>query len=286
MAFAGEHILVADGAGGLAVVDGSNVTAPVLVQRLPTSGAAVDVDVEGSLAAVAAGSGGVDLYDVTDPATVVYLATVDTPGLAMAAALTGNLLYVADYHTIEVYDVSAPTAPTFAGWEDTPVRAMGLDAASDLAVVADWSSVRFYRQGTSTRGDIHVAISSIAFGAVAAGTVADTTFEIANTGGAPLQINEIVEFGEAFSLSEPTSFSLAPGTSAEITLTFAPEVEGYDATFVRIESDDLDEDTITFPVTADDQPWVLEVGDEAPDFTLNDIGGAPHALGLSRAGWW
>jgi hypothetical protein len=278
VAFVGDHILVADGAGGLAVVDGSDVTAPFLVQRLPTTGAAVDVDVAGNLAALAVGSGGVDLFDVSDPQAVVYLQTVDTPGLAMAVALTADLLYVADYNTIVVYDVSVPTSPTAIGWEDTPIRAMGLDARADLAVVADWSSVRFYRRGPSTRGDIHVAVSSIAFGAVAAGTVVDTTFFIANTGGAPVQIDDIVEFGAAFSLSEPTSFSLAPGTSAEVTLTFAPEVEGYDATFVRIDSDDSDEDTITFPVSADDQPWVLEVGEEAPDFTLIDMGGAPHTL--------
>jgi len=278
VAFVADHILVADGAGGLAVVDGSDVTAPFLVQRLPTAGAAVDVDVEGNLAAVAAGSGGVDLFDVSDPEAVVYLATVDTPGLAMAVALTTGLLYVADYNTIEVYDVSVPTSPTAVGWEDTPIRAMGLDARADLVVVADWANVRFYRQGPSTRGDIHVAVSSIEFGAVAAGTVVDTTFFIANTGGASVQIDEIVEFGAAFSLSEPTSFSLAPGSSAEITLTFAPEVEGYDATFVRIGSDDSDEDVITFPVTADDQPWVLDVGEEAPDFTLTDMGGALHTL--------
>ena len=278
VAFVANHILVADGAGGLAVVDGSDVTAPVLMQRLPTSGAAVDVDIAGGLAAVAAGSGGVDLFDVNDPEAVVYLGTVDTPGLAMAVALAADLLYVADYHTIQVYDVSVPTSPTAAGWEDTPIRAMGLDARADLAVVADWSSVRFYRQGPSTRGDIHVPVSSIAFGLVAAGTVADTTFVIANTGGAVVQVDEIIEFGAAFSLSEPTSFSLDPGTSAEVTLTYAPEVEGYDATFLRIGSDDSDEGVITFPVTADDQPWVLEVGDEAPDFTLADMDGVLHSL--------
>jgi hypothetical protein len=278
VAFVADYILVADGGGGLAVVDGSDVTAPVLIQRLPTSGAAVDVDVAGGLAAVAVGSGGVDLFDVTDPEAVVPLGTVDTPGLAMAVALTADLLYVADYHTIEVFDVSVPTSPMAAGWEDTPIRAMGLDARDDLAVVADWSSVRFYRQGPSSRGDIHVAVSSIAFGPVAAGTVADTTFVIANTGGAPVQVDEIVEFGEAFSLSEPTSFSLDPGMNAEITLTYAPVVEGYDATFLRIGSDDSDEGVITFPVTADDQPWVLEVGDEAPDFTLADMDGVLHSL--------
>jgi len=278
VAFAGDRILVADGAGGLAVVSVSDPTAPVLLDRLPTSGAAQDVDVDENLAAVASGSGGVDLFDISDPVDVVPVGSIDTPGLAMAVALTAGMVYVADYGVVAVYDVTDPANPFNVGWEDTPIRAMGLDASDDLAVVADWSRVRTYGRGASTRGDIHVPAKSIDFGAVPVGEDAEAVFTVINTGGATLDVTEIAEFGANFEIVGPTAFTLAAGASVDVTLVYSPQVPGYDATFVRIDSDDTDEAAVTFPVTAGDHPWALTVGDEAPDFTLADLGGVDHTL--------
>ncbi len=53
---------------------------------------------------------------------------------------------------------------------------------------------------------------------------------------------------------------------------------GYDATFIKISSDDRDEGVITFPVQADDNPSALSLGDIAPDFTQLDTEGVPHSL--------
>ena len=274
----GQHAFVADGAGGLAVVDISNPGLPILVTSVPTSGAAVDVDVDGALAVVCTGSSGIDIFDVANPAAPVLVGSANTSGLAITAAIAGTQVFVADWDDVEVFDLSTPSMPTPMGGEDTPVRAMGLAARSDLVVVADWSRLRIYRPGPSTRGDIHVTNQSINFGNIPVGTTVDTFFTIGNTGGGAVTVDQVEEFGDNFTVLDPGPFTIAAGETRDVGLRFHHASPGYDATFLRIISDDTDEGLITFPLQSDDNPNALAVGDIAPDFVHQDLDNVWHLL--------
>jgi len=278
----GNYAYVADGIGGLAVVDVANPAVPFLVAHPLASGAAVDVDVNGSVAVVCVGSAGLDIFDISNPLAPVLLSTVNTSGLAITAAIAGNLVYVADWDDVETYDISNPAAPVAVGGEDTPVRAMGLDANPNLVVVADWSRVRLYHTGPSSGPDIHVPVDNINLGFVPLGATVDTTFMVANTGGAPLTITGVFDFGANFSIVTPGPIVIPSGGSAPITISFTHLTAGFESTFIRINSDDTDEAAVTFPISADDNPYWLDIGNLAPNWALSDRGGVLHQLSNYR----
>ena len=272
---------VADGIGGLAIVDVSDPAAPFLVGRFTSLGATVDVDLYGDVAAIVSGSAGLELVDISDPANPVQLSHHDTSALAITVAVDGDRAYVADWDDIEVVDISNPTAPVAVGRENTPVRVMGLAARDDLVYVADWSTMRIYDFGPSTRGDVELPVT-IAFGDVPVGTVVDTMLTVANTGGGVLNVTDIQTFDDAFTLTPPLSFALAPGESRDVPLRYNNQVPGFDVTFVRVDSDDSDEPQMNVPVTGEPAPGDLELGDAAPNFVLFDMDGKPHRLSQYR----
>ncbi len=273
----GGTAYVADGLGGLAILDVSQPEAPRLVSRVATEGAATDVAVAGSVAAVALGSAGIALHDVTDPASPVPLAEYDTPGLAMTLDLAGDRLFVADWDQVEVVDISEPSAPVAAGRENTPVRAMGLAARDSRVFVADWARLRIYDHGPTTRGDIELP-TWFDFGAAPLGAVIDTVLTVGNTGGGPLTVTDIAVFADAFELTPPVSFTVPAGASRDVPVRYRNDALGADLTFMRVESDDTDEGEVTFPVSGEPDASALGIGDPAPPFTLEDLGGVTHDL--------
>ena len=274
----GQHAFVADGSGGLAVVNVANPNLPVLVTSVPTSGNAVDITISGTTAVVCSGSAGIDIFDVGDPAGPVLVGSVNTSGLAITAAIDGNLVHVADWDDVETFDITNPAVPVPVGGEDTPVRAMGLAAQNGLVAVTDWSRLRLYSSGPTTRGDIQLSVESINFGSIAVGATIDTTFTIGNTGGGPVEVSLVEDFSDNFTVLDPGPFTIPVGGTVEVGLSFFHAAAGYDATFIKVSSDDTDEDEITFPVQADDSPLLLVLGESAPDFTHLDSGGVSHSL--------
>jgi hypothetical protein len=274
----GQHAFVADGAGGLAVVDITDPDLPVLVTSVPTSGSAVDIDVSGSTVVVCNGSAGIDIFDVSNPGAPVLVGSANTSGLAITAAIAGNMVYVADWDDVETFDISNPALPTPVGGEDTPVRAMGLDARSDLVIVTDWSRLRLYRTGPTTRGDIHITTKSINFGNVPVGATVDTSFTIGNTGGGAVNVSQVEDFGANFTILNSGPFTIPVGGTQEVGVRFYHADAGYDATFIKVHSDDTDEVSVTFPVQADDNPQQLDLGSIAPDFVHLDTENVVHSL--------
>lgn len=272
------YAFVADGNGGLAVLEVIDPTLPSHLYSLSTSGAAVDVDIEGDLAAVACGSAGVDLFDIGTPENASWLGNYNSSGLAITLDIVGDKLYLADWDDIEVIDLSIPESPSRLGWENTPVRAMGLAANTDRIFVADWSRLRTYEFGPTTRGDIDLLQEEINFGEVPVGSTVDTTFTVANTGGGVLEVIEIESFNPNFVILSPTNFFLDPGESQDVVVEFFHESAGYDGTFLAVRSMDTHEPQINLPVSADDDPSFLDIGEAAPEFSLQDMDGVMHSL--------
>jgi hypothetical protein len=134
----GDLAYVADGLGGLRILDVSNPAIPVELGALYTPGEALDVAVVGDLAYVADGLGGLRILDVSTPAFPAELGALDTPGYAFDVEVVGDLAYVADGRSgLRILDVSNPAFPVELGALDTPDVAWGVAVVGDLAYVAD-----------------------------------------------------------------------------------------------------------------------------------------------------
>ncbi|MHB1038428.1 MAG: Ig-like domain-containing protein [Pirellulales bacterium] len=104
---AGTVAYVADGPGGLAILDVSNPNAPVWLGGF--SGTARGVVVSGTLAYVADAGAGLQVLDVSNPAAPVKLNGSRTSSPAYGVTLCGTLAYVAAQGAgLEIIDVSDP----------------------------------------------------------------------------------------------------------------------------------------------------------------------------------
>ena len=144
----GDVAHVAVGSAGLALVDVSDRSAPVLLGTVDTPGTARDVRVEGTVAYVADGGAGLTLIDVSNPATATVLATLDTPGNALDVEVRGALAYVADGNQgLRIVDVSNPVTPTEVGSIGSlgtlgVIRGLDVSSSRGLAVLAEGPRVR------------------------------------------------------------------------------------------------------------------------------------------------
>lgn len=274
----GDHLYVADGQGGLATLDVGDPAAPVLLGSAPTSGSAVDVDVAPGLVFVACGSAGVDVFDSTNPAAPQWLGNYDSSGLAITIDATDTRCYVADWDDIEVFEFAAPASPSPVGFEELPIRAMGLAAAGDRIYAADWARFIIYDFGAPSEGDIDLVEERVALPSIPVNSSMDTTVTLRNTGGAPVQVTDIQTFDDQFTVAPPTSFSMAAGEEHPVTITFLRHTAGFSGTFLRVDSLDPDEWQQAIPITADDDPNFLDIGETAPDFVLTDMDGFVHRL--------
>ncbi len=270
------YAYVSDGAGGLKVIDVSNPTSPVLAGSLGTSGTAQDIAISGSTAYLAVGGSGMDAIDISDPTSPSLLYNFDTSGSTVAIAVQDSLAFLADWEGVKVVRISDPNDPDLAGWEDTPTRAMGIDAAGITHYVADWFTFRIYRYGETDDPDIHLPFTEIELGDVEVGETVDTLVTIENTGGGLLSVNDIVSSNSDFSI-DPDSLTIAPSSSTDVLVTFHRSFEMSTVGVFSMFSDDPDEPNRTLRVEITDA-GNLQVGEPAPDFTLNDLDGLPHSL--------
>ncbi len=103
---------VADGAGGLVIVDLTLPDKPKLISSIPTNDDARSVDVSGSHAFVAHISG-FTVFDISNPHYPEAISTISTVGYAGDLALQNDSLYLAAYDQgVLVYDIHTPSAPT------------------------------------------------------------------------------------------------------------------------------------------------------------------------------
>jgi hypothetical protein len=107
---------VANGHGGVQVIDVHNVAAPYRLGFIKPDGLARDVKIHGSYAYIAASEEGVAVVDLTQ-ASLPIVAKIDTMGIANRLHIVGDKLYVANMVAsggsadLNVIDIQAPRAP-------------------------------------------------------------------------------------------------------------------------------------------------------------------------------
>lgn len=106
----GKFIYVADGPGGILVLDASDVSKPVLVNRLESS-YAIRVYVHESHLYVCDAPAGIKVYSLTDPRSPALTFSADTRWASGMAFANGHL-YLADYYDgLRIYDIAKPASP-------------------------------------------------------------------------------------------------------------------------------------------------------------------------------
>jgi hypothetical protein len=143
VALCGGYAYIADGWGGLRVVDVSDASAPVLRGGWDSPGYATDVAVSGSYAFLADDDNGLQVISVADPDMPERVAHLwGPPGVpVLGVELAGGLLFLNECHTgFQVVDIVDPTLPVIIGSCDTPGCAWDMCFRDSLAFVADGSA--------------------------------------------------------------------------------------------------------------------------------------------------
>ncbi|MCI2285225.1 IPT/TIG domain-containing protein [Colwellia sp. MSW7] len=111
-----DLVFVANGAGGVQVINISNIQAPYRVGFVKPNGYARDVKISGNYAYIAASYEGVVVVDIADP-NLPIIAVLDTQGVANKLQIVGSKLYVTDMtgvgrvSQLNIVNVSDPFHP-------------------------------------------------------------------------------------------------------------------------------------------------------------------------------
>jgi len=109
----------------------------------------------------------------------------------------------------------------------TPTAAGNDTGTITIASNASDASLAIALSGTATQAGISVSPSSFNFGSLTDGQTKSQAFSITNTGTASLLVSQIAVNGNGFSVSGLTTpTSIAAGTSASFTASFAPSTAG------------------------------------------------------------
>jgi|GEM_PF-3448597 len=134
----GQHVLLADGTGGLLSIEVTDPDSPTQVDNLATADQAHSIVAGGSWAYLAIGASGMQTVNISDPADLIAGGTVDTDGFARGVAHGGDWVYVAESNLgIAVVNVADPLIPINVIDHTTNDWARGVALQGDLLFVAD-----------------------------------------------------------------------------------------------------------------------------------------------------
>jgi hypothetical protein len=274
----GDLAYVADGEGGLAVIDLADPTEPELVTTLELPGTAKDLVLRGPRVYLALGAAGIGALSLGDPRAPTLLTTVDTPGSALAVAVGegANALYVADWNDIRVFDLSDPDTLTLVGREPLPLdstvdsRTLGIAGHDDVIFSANWTELVSYRYRPGIRApDLVVSPATLSLPTTAPGAEGLGIFTLSNDGQATLNISA-VDHNDQLSLGDvPTQ--LEAGQRTNLLVTFAPVNDDRFSSAVIFHSDDPDQAAQAIGVNANGSG--LGVGDPVPDWQWTTLDG-------------
>ena len=111
----GNYAYVADGLGGLKIIDVSNPSSPSLISTYSTSGYASSLFVSGKYAYVAEGSSGLEIIDISNPYSP-FLVGTNTTYEVYDIHISGKYAYLAAYNSgVVIFDISNPASPSPVG---------------------------------------------------------------------------------------------------------------------------------------------------------------------------
>ncbi|HIE05950.1 MAG TPA: hypothetical protein EYP58_04025 [bacterium (Candidatus Stahlbacteria)] len=265
-----SFLYVANGRFGFTVVgiDGGLHIA----SKLPLSGCANDLVLDGDVAVVSLGPAGLATVDISDPYNPVLLDTIATGGNVWGSGITGHLVVTGSWYLMELFDITDPAQIQKIGWDNTKTFALGADIRDDsLIAVADWRGMSCYQVGPDTGPDIDLEPQLLDFSPVS-GSV-DTQVIVRNTGSTFLNVSSVST--PTGITANPASFSVPPGDSQVVTITASGS--GTVAGNITYYSNDPDESARQQEVYKNNTSFP-HYGSLAPDFNLEGTDGQWHRL--------
>jgi hypothetical protein len=270
----GDIAYVADNTLGIAVVDVSDPTAPVLLATVETAGPTQEVVVQDDRLYAAVGSAGIEIFSLADPSSPSRLGGMDTAAAAVSVSVLGDVLWATNQEGVLAFDVSDPTSPLPLGAEPTAEWAMHVEAVDGGAMVADWAILAEFSllEGVYSP-EASLDRSTLYF----LGEDTTESLTLTNRGGSTLALSGL-EIDDARLSAQVLEAELEPGFSTTIQLTLDGEGTGLEATLCLATNDpEQPVQTVALSSSSGDGT-TLSIGQEAPDFTLDDLNGDPHRL--------
>ncbi|WP_276255294.1 right-handed parallel beta-helix repeat-containing protein [Halomontanus rarus] len=181
----------------------------------------------------------VDQYSEPDGYLDVDLQYTDADVVTLDESTVALLRY--DEQSDSWVDEGA-TVDTATNTVSANLTSLDTDSGSIFTVTADESP---------PGPELAVSPESVAFGTVDVGSSADETVTVSNTGDEDLQVNDVsltgIDAGE-FRESED-GFTLTPGDTRDVTVSFSPTFDGTKTADLVVESDDPDTPTVSVALT-------------------------------------
>jgi hypothetical protein len=134
-----NYAFIANGlGGGIAIIDVSNPSNPILVYNLPIPGLAQDVYVLGNYAYLTNGENGLEIIDISNVNSPTSVANCPTDGFAYSVYAQGNYVYLADKDRgLIVIDVTNPLSPYILGSYEILTEPVSVYIFGSYAFLAD-----------------------------------------------------------------------------------------------------------------------------------------------------
>jgi len=277
----GQYAYVADGAGGIKVVDVANPLAPAIVASFATTSLARHVDVDGDRLYVAMGSDGILVLDVTNPLAPTQVGRIAVTGSAQAVDAEGPLLASANWSHAAVYDTA--TLQLLATEEVAPYPSFEQDLAIALSgeqvFVGEWQGVHRleYLPGV-TSPDILVSEEIVSFTPEASD---DRVVVVENRGQQPLIVSSIVsEQPLRFPVTAGLPVTLDPGDRMAFEIGYRPPAPVQGSSIVRLftSDPDLGQSVYQLPAVAQENQQINEGDPVGSEFNFLDPGDDVNAL--------
>jgi len=270
----GSWAYVADNSLGLVPIDLSNPEAPQLKEAVATAGGAQDLTVSDGHAYVATGATGIEVFSLTQPGAPESIGLIEYGTAIVSVSSDNGLLWGVGHEDLVVLDISVPSEPMPLAIESTPQYGMHVTAAGSTAWVADWNLLdQFSIDKTRLAPAVDPSPRELFLNRSGSGTIT-----LRNRGASPLLITGAASEDSRLELAIDT-IDIIPGGSATLRVSTTPGTEDLD-TEICLATNDPNNPRQSIQVTNSKSIGpALAIGEEAPDFVLEDIDG--NSLRLS-----
>lgn len=258
---------VADGDGGIFLVDISNPVEPTVLSTHSVEGSIQDIRYHDGLIFTASGSKGVDVFDVGDPMNPIHLTNHQTGGFATRVTVHGDgqLVSVAAWDFVEVLHWNGASL-SLEGFKNTGGRVMAVGSpGGNIVYSAEWTLFHVMEFGPVSDPDIDISTYHLNYNQLDEGQSETRNLTVTNNGGSTLQFLNLESTHDDFTFS-PHPGWLNAGESVDLAITYTANEPKATGKFT-IATNDPDEDWLYVRLDGN-TPYGVDIGMEAPDFTI------------------